>query len=141
MDKTGRKETEYTNLKQIEYQLSVLSEDYPSLDCDAMAYCSSVALRKAGIQHKLKRGYVFDNKTGDIVIPHVWITTDSGYVVDYRLQKWLGEHDRVPHGLFFASDFARVSYIGEVLETGADVDIEEIAYHLTDGNMEMYTHG
>lgn len=87
-------------------------EDAP-LECDGMTYALSFVLSRAGIKHQCKMGYVRDTQTGYCVTPHLWIELADGWFVDFRLRMWLGDDDRIPHGVFSAQDAKDFEYQGQ----------------------------
>lgn len=74
-------------------------DDSP-LECDGITHAVSFVLHEAGIKHRCALGFVKDAEIGIYVIPHVWIELTDGWIVDFRLRMWLGDEDRVPHGVF-----------------------------------------
>ncbi|MFC6674375.1 hypothetical protein [Marinobacterium aestuariivivens] len=85
------------------------------LECDGMTYAISVVLTQAGIRHRCLLGYVRDKQTGNNCAPH-WIQLADGWIVDFRLRMWLGDEDRIPHGVFHPSSWPDLNYEGSYRE-------------------------
>lgn len=80
---------------------ALLTLDDCKLDCDGMTYAISYLLTQAGIPHSMMIGAAYDPLSGDSVSPHCWVLLkQSGHVIDYRLRRWLGDDDLIPHGIF-----------------------------------------
>ncbi len=97
------------DIEEIEYLLIDIEE--LELDCDGMSDQASFILEQNGIPHKRKCGIVTDSQTTVVVSPHCWLELDGGEIIDYRLQKWLGESENIPYGVFVPSE--RFRYEGE----------------------------
>lgn len=69
-------------------------------DCDATSDAVSARLNEENIPHNRLIGYMRDTQRKTVVLPHCWIELLDGTVIDLRLRRWLGELERVPHGVF-----------------------------------------
>ncbi|UZE94417.1 hypothetical protein [Alkalimarinus alittae] len=101
---------EFTEIEDIE--LVLLSLEDLDLDCDGVSDQASVILDEYGISHKRMAGTVTNQASGDVVVPHSWLELVTGEIVDFRLRKWLGDRDEVPHGIFVPQE--QFKYLGEV---------------------------
>lgn len=108
-------------------------DDAP-LECDGMSYAISVALGRAGIRHRCALGYVRDEQTGNCVAPHLWIVLADGWIVDFRLRMWLGDEDRIPHGVFHPQLQPEFTYQGEYRERQGSIS-EGVLELMTDGRL------
>jgi hypothetical protein len=96
--------------EELSLQLAALN-DAP-LECDGMTHAISAALSRAQVSHRCMTGYVTDNSSGNIVTPHLWVELGDGWIVDFRLRMWLGDEERVPHGVFRPQDQPEFLYQG-----------------------------
>lgn len=87
-------------------------DDSP-LECDGLTHAVSFALHQAGIKHSCAMGFVRDTDTGSCVAPHLWVELADGWIVDFRLRMWLGDEDRVPHGVFHPALHPTFQFYGE----------------------------
>lgn len=87
-----------------ELDVVLLALDDCDLECDGMTTVISHALGAAGIEHTSLCGFAKDLAGGDIVMPHCWIELEGGWIIDYRLRMWLGDHERIPHGVFHSEN-------------------------------------
>lgn len=101
---------EFTEIEDIE--LVLLSLEDLELDCDGVSDQASVILDEYGISHNRMAGTVTIQTSGDVVVPHCWIELVTGEIVDFRLRKWLGDRDEVPHGTFVVPE--QFKCLGEV---------------------------
>ena len=96
----------------------VALEDCP-IHCVEMTYSISHLLKQAGIDHLCMSGAVTDDVTSDSVVPHCWVELEDDWVIDYRLRMWLGDEDRIPHGVFRKATYPGLSYYGQVCQVRA----------------------
>lgn len=96
-----------------ELESSLLYLDDCDVECDGMTYAISYLLGKAGIAHARKIGHVECPQTFQVVHPHCWIELDADTVIDFRLRMWLGDEDRIPHGVFRVSEHD-IRYTGQI---------------------------
>ena len=88
--------------------------DSSQTECDGMTRICHTILSQHHIEHFSMMGTLqFD---GQEIEPHFWIDLPSGERIDYRARMWLGDSDRVPHGVFNSLDFPDVIYQGEPIE-------------------------
>jgi len=82
------------------------------LECDGFTRVAHYLLEKAEIPHICMGGQV--RIGGELLdLPHFWIATPDGHVVDYKLRMWLGP--MAPHGVFYPRKYG-VVYEGEPRE-------------------------
>ena len=83
----------------IEPMLKKYDEQCTILQCDGFTRIAHYILLNAGITHDVVSGHVFSphHPTTELLY-HWWIEVRPYYVVDYRLQMWLGP--KAPHGVF-----------------------------------------
>lgn len=110
-----------------ELELMLLALDDAPVECDCMTYAISHLLDKAGIHHRCMMGHVEDRITGIVVAPHLWVELCDGWVIDLRLRMWLGDDDRIPHGVFRPEVYPEIAFegkprrrIGTISETALD---------------------
>lgn len=104
-------------------------EDCP-VDCEGMTQVISFLLKAADIPHQVLSGYAQDRLTQAFVIPHWWIRLPCDRVIDLRLRMWLGNRDRIPHGIF-RNDGLKIAYHGEPMFEST-IDLEMVLL-LTEG--------
>lgn len=107
-----------------------------AVECDGMTYAISYLLHDAGIAHQRMVGAAISQRNGETVFPHCWITLAPGVVVDYRLRMWLGDDDRVPHGVF-DSQTSGILYRGDANQQ--PLPSFEVLMLLTDGRIDEVT--
>lgn len=76
----------------------LLRLDATPLECDGVTRCISTVLSKNGIAHEVHLGSVEVMGVGKMH-PHFWIKIKK-MVIDLRARMWLGDDERVPHGVF-----------------------------------------
>lgn len=79
------------------------------LECDGFSRIVSSTLIEAGYSPTLMAGHL--TLRGKAVRPHLWVEID-GWIIDYQVRRWLGNHPWIPHGVFKASETEAV-YSGE----------------------------
>lgn len=72
------------------------------LECDGLTRVISTLLTREGIEHRALSGAVTIDGVGRIGF-HWWIELADGALCDFRSRMWIGDDERVPHGLFRAS--------------------------------------
>lgn len=82
---------------RIDDYLAVLDE--LPLECDGLSRVVSTLLQRDEIQHCVHVGSVDVEGVGTIPL-HWWIELPDGRLLDLRSRMWLGQDDRVPHGMF-----------------------------------------
>ncbi|WP_155973562.1 hypothetical protein [Paenibacillus sp. Leaf72] len=87
-----------------------------ALECDGLTRVISSALTGANIPHKIAIGSMQNIVTGKRFSLHFWIVLPDNYFIDFRARMWLGDDSDVPHGVFNPSNWANVSYEGELIE-------------------------
>lgn len=70
------------------------------LECDGLSKVASLLLSRENIAHTLNVGKLNVEDIGQIDW-HCWITLEDGKILDLRARMWLGDDERVPHGLFY----------------------------------------
>lgn len=108
-------------------------DDSP-LECDGLTYAVSFVLHQAGIKHRCVMGFVKDVDTGNCVAPHVWVELADGWIVDFRLRMWLGDEDRVPHGVFHPAANTNFRFHGEYRERNNTIN-NSILDIMTEGRL------
>lgn len=80
------------------------------LECDGMSHLISQRLGRNHVKHDLLFGRVMYN--GKLAIPiHMWIVTQGGTTIDYRLRMWIKVNDAdLPHGMFKHKDGGPLKY-------------------------------
>lgn len=114
-----------------ELEAVLMTLDDSPVECDGMTYAISYLLQQAGISHTAMLGQVEDRQTGDLLFPHCWIELDGGWIVDLRLRMWLGDEDRIPHGVFHRGRESNFDYQGEAMH----------GRHITRSVLDMLTEG
>ena len=104
-------------------QLTELTEPYDAyrLECDGMTNVLHYFLNEAKIAHQTYTGRLVDAESGGDIV-HFWIETDAqeGHTtIDYRARMWIGNEERVPHGVFLADRYPGVKYEGEPVKMPA----------------------
>jgi hypothetical protein len=56
--------------------------------------------------------------------PHFWIDLPDGRRVDYRIRRWLGDHEHIPHGVFDPVSWNKVEYAIVQSKNLASNDVE-----------------
>lgn len=77
--------------------------DQLALECDGLTRVISALLVRESIAHTVLAGSVAIENVGTIPM-HWWIELADGTVCDFRCRMWLGDDDRVPHGVFKPRD-------------------------------------
>lgn len=96
--------------------MALLTLDDCKLDCDGMTYVISHLLTEAGIPHRMMVGAAYDPISNDSIYPHCWVElSENQWIIDYRLRRWLGDSDLVPHGIFKPETVGMV-YRGDTLK-------------------------
>lgn len=73
--------------------------DAMPLECDGVSRAISALLIREGIAHTMHMGSMSVDGVGKIGM-HFWIELEGGKVCDFRARMWLGQDERVPHGVF-----------------------------------------
>lgn len=96
------------------------------LECDGLTRVISTLMNRDGVAHQ---AYVGSLSVADVgVIPvHWWIKLSDGQICDYRARIWLGNSDRVPHGIFLPEDHHRYEARAEARTTIAPVVFQLLA--------------
>jgi len=96
-------------------ELEALELEQCELECNGLSWAFSHLLTKKGIPHECMSGYVRRKLTGEAVVPHYWVELEGGWILDLRLQLWLGDHDFIPHGVFHRNEALAlgVEYVGQ----------------------------
>lgn len=76
-----------------------------AVDCNEMSMIISSLLKYMGIKHNVILGFVEHLPSKSVISPHVWINLSNGIKVDYRLRRWLGDVDEIPHGVFRSGQY------------------------------------
>lgn len=97
-------------------EAALLVLDDCRLDCDGMTYAASYILSRLQIPHTRMEGTAYDPLFESVITPHCWIELSTGHVVDFRLRRWIGDSDLVPHGIFSAEAMG-ITYAGRQQET------------------------
>lgn len=92
------------------------------LECDGMTRLIAGMFQRAGIEHTFMIGSVLDTETGKRITPHFWIDLADGRKIDYRLRMWLGQDERIPHGVVTDTD-SSIQYWQESAKNLASRDI------------------
>lgn len=108
-------------------------DDSP-LECDGLTHAVSFVLHEAGIKHYCAMGFVKDADTGNCVAPHVWIELTDGWIVDFRLRMWLGDEDRVPHGVFHPASNKTFQFHGEYRDRSSTIN-HRVLDMMTEGRL------
>lgn len=95
-----------------ELEILLLSLDDAPVECDGMTYAISHLLDRARINHRCMMGHVEERATGSVVAPHLWVELGDGWIIDFRLRMWLGDHDCIPHGVFRREDYPDLNFDG-----------------------------
>lgn len=86
------------------------------VECDGFTRLAHTALANAGIGHTCMLGRVVSADGQRRTPIHYWIVLEDGQVIDYRARTWLGECERVPHGIFKPASFKSWVYQGEPID-------------------------
>lgn len=70
-------------------------------ECDGMTRCVSTLLTREGVAHTIHAGQVFAHSINSHIPRHFWIEVAHGMLFDIKARMWLGEHESIPHGLFY----------------------------------------
>ena len=100
----------------LKLEIESLLDPYDSsqTECDGMTRICHTILSRHYIEHQPMMGTLqFD---GQRMYHHFWIDLPSGERIDYRARMWLGNSDRVPHGVFQPENFPDVIYEGKPIE-------------------------
>lgn len=95
-------------------EIAALCDPYDAspTECDGMTRILHTVLTKAEVPHQCYVGRVARRGGGmviGILIPwHMWIETQQGIIVDYRLRHYLG--GEAPHGVFTAPDMSEAGF-------------------------------
>lgn len=108
-------------------------DDSP-LECDGLTHAVSFVLHEAGIKHRCAIGFVMDADTGNCVAPHVWVELADGWIVDFRLRMWLGDEDRVPHGVFHPASNKTFQFHGEYRDRSSTIN-HRVLDMMTEGRL------
>ena len=101
---------------ELKLEIKNLLDPYDSsqTECDGMTRICHTILSQHHIEHQPVIGTLqFDEQK---IEPHFWIDLPSEDRIDYRARMWLGNNDRVPHGVFQPDDFPDVIYKGKPVE-------------------------
>lgn len=79
------------------------------LECDGLTRVVSALLTDARVPHQMYAGSLVIGGVGAIPL-HWWVSLQDGMTLDLRAHMWLGDDERVPHGLFQPSPSQR--YVG-----------------------------
>lgn len=82
---------------------SILQLDSLPLDCENLIRVIATLLDRDGVPYKAHQGAMWVKGIGHVE-PHCWLVLDGGRTVDFRARLWLGEEERVPHGIFVPTD-------------------------------------
>lgn len=88
--------------------------DSSQTECDGMTRICHTVLSQHRIEHFSMIGTL--EFGGQKIEPHFWIDLPSGERIDYRARMWLGNSDRIPHGVFQPDSFPDVIYEGKPIE-------------------------
>ncbi len=108
----------------VEIEMFALESSDLDIDCNGAADLMSLLLERMSVDHTRMCGLATHTRTGNRVFPHCWLELPGGFIVDVRLQKWLGDRDDIPHGVFDKSDCSIV-YQGD-LDPRERMSMEEI---------------
>lgn len=89
---------------------------YECLECDGLTRILHTILCEQGIEHTTYIGQVhYPLKQQEAPI-QFWLDLSPEIRVDYRLQRWFGSSDDIPHGIFNPSSFPSIQYDGDAVE-------------------------
>lgn len=89
-------------------------DDGCNLECDGLTRVLSYVLTINHVEHEVEVGTIQDTVTAKGFKPHFWIDLPDGRRIDYRARMWLGENNRIPHGVFNPDEYSDVRYDGDV---------------------------
>lgn len=89
---------------------------YQRLECDGLTRVLHTILCEQGIEHTIYVGQVYYPLKEQEAPIQFWLDLSAEIRVDYRLQRWFGSGDDIPHGIFDPSDFPNVYYDGDPVE-------------------------
>lgn len=119
-----------------ELEAVLMALDDCQLECNGMTWAISHLLKEANVQHDCMYGYVQDKQTKDIVAPHFWVVLNDGWLVDLRLRMWLGDHDSIPHGIFYPDNEPGFLYKGKPLQNHKEMRLDKTVLEIiTDGKL------
>lgn len=101
--------------------------DQKDVECDGFTRCASMLLTREGVEHKVCEGSLAVEGFGEIPL-HWWIELESGLVCDFRARMWLGEDERIHHGVSVASE--RHVYRPN---SKMEIQVSEIIFHILTG--------
>lgn len=117
-----------------ELEILLLALDDAPVECDGMTYAISHLLDRAGINHRCMMGHVQEQTTGSAVSPHLWIELGDDWIIDFRLRMWLGDDDRIPHGVFCREDYPELSFDGSSRRRICTIS-EAVLNEITEGRL------
>lgn len=104
-------------IKELEYLLNPYYR--AGLDCDGQSRVFHYILTENAVLHQLYFGFIEEKKMHVGFDPHMWIAimTNSGkIIIDYKARKWLGQDERIPHGVFYEKQYPDMYYIGDIIQ-------------------------
>lgn len=69
------------------------------LECDGLTRVVSALLSDARVSHQMYAGSLVIEGVGAIPL-HWWVNLPGGKTLELRARMWLGDDERVPHGVF-----------------------------------------
>lgn len=112
-------------VKTFDLESELAKFDGLALECDGMARVLSWKLQQMKIRHIVKQGQLLVD--GQRVVPiHQWLELPDGLTIDYRARMWAGNTSEIPHGVFKASEYKKVQYIGQPIQINVDERIFKI---------------
>lgn len=107
--------------------------DGKDVECDGLTRCASMLLKREGIEHRVFSGSLAVAGFGEIPL-HWWIELDDGVICDFRARMWLGDDERIHHGVSVASE--RHDYRPN---SKMEIQTSEIIFHILTGEkMDEY---
>ena len=88
---------------------------YQCLECDGLTRILHTILCEQGIEHTTYVGQVYDRLKEQEAPIQFWLDLSPELRVDYRLQRWFGSNDNIPHGIFNPSRFPLIRYDGDAV--------------------------
>ena len=89
---------------------------YERLECDGLTHVLHTILCEQGIEHTTYIGKVYYPLKEQEAPIQFWLDLSPELRVDYRLQRWFGSGDDIPHGIFNPSCFPSIQYDGGAVE-------------------------
>lgn len=89
---------------------------YECLECDGLTRVLHTILCEQGIEHTTYVGKVYYSFKQQQAPIQFWLDLSPELRVDYRLQRWFGSGDHIPHGIFNPSRFPSIQYDGDAVE-------------------------